>query len=326
MTTRRPTRRPTRRQRLARTAAATAALLSSAVVAVSLLGSSGAPQVLPTTHVAASLGPRPTGVSASTSLDPSMFADGSCVAFTPTHGNRHRTVFLDAGHGGPDPGGQGVTLSGTTIDEAQLTLPVVLDATALLRAQGFRVVVSRTTASSVVRMTPSDLSGSVFSLSGLHRDVAARAVCADLARASALVSVHFNVGAAASNAGTQTTYDAVRPFAAASRALATAVHNAVVAALRAVPGWHVPDDGIVTDDQVGNSLTAQGAAYGHLLLLGPAAAGFFSTPSSMPGTLTEPLFLTDPFEGSVAAGAQGQHVIAAAIARAVTAFLSPAGR
>jgi len=325
------TRRLTRRQRLARTAAVAAALLASVVVAVSLLGGTSAPLIPPTQHVSASLAAHRAsaspgaGAGAGTALDAAMFADGSCVAFAPTSGNRHLTVFLDAGHGGPDPGGQGVTLRGTTIDEAQLTLPVVLDATALLRAQGFRVVDSRTTASSVVRLRASDLAGSVFSLSGLHRDVAARAVCANLAGAKALVSVHFNVGASAANAGTQTTYDAVRPFAAASLALATAVHTAVVAALRAVPSWHVPDDGVVTDNQVGNSLTAQGAAYGHLLLLGPASAGFFATPSTMPGTLTEPLFLTDPFEGTVAAGAQGQHVIAAAIARAVTAFLVPAG-
>ena len=39
-----------------------------------------------------------------------------------------------------------------------------------------------------------------------------------------------------------------------------------------------------------------------------------------------PLFLTDPFEGSVAASAQGQHVIAAAIASALAAFLGPVGR
>jgi N-acetylmuramoyl-L-alanine amidase len=315
----------TRRQRLARTSTVAVALLLSGVVGTALLSHTAAPQTLPTQHVSASLSARPVsasaGTSAGTALDPAMFAAGSCVEFAPTRGNRHLTVFLDAGHGGPDPGGQGVTLTGASIDEAQLTLPVVLDATALLRAQGFQVVDSRTTASSVVRLSPSDLSGSVFSLSGLHREVAARAVCANLAHASALVSVHFNVGASSADAGTLTTYDAVRPFAARSRALATAVHTALVTALSTVPGWHVPDDGIVTDDQVGNSLTAQGAAYGHLLLLGPASAGFFSTPSTMPGTLTEPLFLTDPFEGSVADSARGQHVIAAAIAQAIASFL-----
>jgi N-acetylmuramoyl-L-alanine amidase len=313
-------RRLTRRQRLARSSTVLVALLLSGAAATVLFGAN-APQTMPAQHVSASL-VRPRAVStAGTPLDPAQFSPGSCMAFAPTTGNRHLTVFLDAGHGGPDPGGQGVTTSGTGIDEAQLTLPVVMDATALLRAQGLRVVVSRTTASAVVRLVGSDISGGVFTLSGLHRDVAARAICANLAHANALVSLHFNIGASAANAGTETTYDAVRPFAARNLALATILQSSIVKALHAVHGWNVPDDGVVTDDLVGNALSAQGAAYGHLLVLGPASAPFFSTPSMMPGALTEPLFLTDPFEGSVASSAQGQQVIAGAIASALVTFL-----
>jgi N-acetylmuramoyl-L-alanine amidase len=37
----------------------------------------------------------------------------------------------------------------------------------------------------------------------------------------------------------------------------------------------------------------------------------------MPGTVIEPLYLTDPFEGTIAASALGQHVIARGIASAV---------
>ena len=77
----------------------------------------------------------------------------------PTSGDRHQTVFLDAGHGGIDPGGVGTTESGRTIDEATETLPVELEAMHLLRAEGFRVVVSRTTDATVLRLGPSDVSG-----------------------------------------------------------------------------------------------------------------------------------------------------------------------
>ena len=38
--------------------------------------------------------------------------------------------------------------------------------------------------------------------------------------------------------------------------------------------------------------------------------------------LIEPLFLTDPFEASIAASARGQHVIAAGIATAVGQYFS----
>jgi N-acetylmuramoyl-L-alanine amidase len=320
-------RRLTRRQRLARTVTVTAALLCSGVVAAVVGHDTPAPADVPTAQLGAASTPTThaavKAAPAETALDPAAFAAGSCVAFVPTHGDRHLTVFLDAGHGGPDPGGQGSTLAGRAIDERSLTLPVVLDTTALLRADGFRVVDSRTTDGPVVRTIPTDLHGLLFSLSGKHRDTAARAQCADLAGASALVSVHFNIGATRSNAGTETTYDAVRPFAPRSLALANLLQADLVAGLHAVPGWNVPDDGVVTDSQMGNALSSQGAAYGHLLLLGPASAPYFTTPSVMPGALTEPLFLTDPFEGTVAASIRGQQVIAAAIAKAVTTFLAP---
>jgi N-acetylmuramoyl-L-alanine amidase len=259
---------------------------------------------------------------AGTPVDAVHFARGSCVAFAPTTGDRHLTVFLDAGHGGPDPGGQGTTSTGSRVDERQLTLPVTLDAARLLRGEGFRVVLSRTNASSVVRLGPTDLSGGLLSVTGAHRDTAARALCADLSGAAALVSVHFNVGSSPSNAGTLTTYDAVRPFAKQNLTLARMLQTDMVQALRAQPGWHVPDDGVVDDSTVGNALTAAGAAYGHLLVLGPAKAGYFSTPSTMPGALIEPLFLTDPFEGSIAVSPAGQQIMAAAIAKGVTDYLS----
>jgi N-acetylmuramoyl-L-alanine amidase len=52
------------------------------------------------------------GQGAGTEIDPAYFSPGACVAFAPTMGNRHLTVFLDAGHGGLDPGAVGITESG----------------------------------------------------------------------------------------------------------------------------------------------------------------------------------------------------------------------
>ena len=42
----------------------------------------------------------------------------------------------------------------------------------------------------------------------------------------------------------------------------------------------------------------------------------------MPGALVEPLFITDPFEGSIAASAQGQHVIADGLAKAIDQYFA----
>jgi N-acetylmuramoyl-L-alanine amidase len=260
--------------------------------------------------------------SAAVAIDPAYFSPGACVAFPPTWGNRHLTVFLDAGHGGPDPGAVGITRTGQVIYEADETLPVVLDTTAILRRAGFRVVVSRTGPTSVLRLGPGDMSGGVLTVTGSHDDVAARDVCANMAHANVLVGVYFNSGATAAKAGCITAYDTARPFAAANHRLADLVQSAVLSAMNA-QGWQIPDDGVQPDQGLGSTLTAAAHAYGHLLLLGPAKKGYFSTPSTMPGALVEPLFITDPFEGSIAASSHGQQVIAAGLASAVEQYFAP---
>jgi N-acetylmuramoyl-L-alanine amidase len=260
-------------------------------------------------------------VRAVTAVDPARFASTACMAYEPTHGDRHLTVFLDAGHGGLDPGSVGQTEAGRSIYEADETLPVELDAMALLRAKGFRVVVSRTTNSSVARLTSADVNGQLLTARGVHDDVAARAECANAAGASALVGIYFDAGAS-NNAGSVTGYDAVRPFAAKNLQLARLVQQDVLAAMNS-RGWSIPDEGVQRDDQLGSTINAAGDNYGHLLLLGPAKPGWFDTPSTMPGALIEPLFITDPFEGSIASSNTGQQVIAGGIADAIEQFLKP---
>jgi N-acetylmuramoyl-L-alanine amidase len=250
------------------------------------------------------------------------------MALAPTKGNRHETVFLDAGHGGVDPGAVGTTQAGVTIYEANETLPVEMDTASLLRADGYRVVVSRTTNSSVVKLTAADRSGTELSLQGAHDDVAARDVCANLSGAKALIGIYFDAGGSTANAGSLTTYDTARPFAAANLQLATLVQNDVLSSLNA-NGWGIPNAGVVSDVSVGSlvptsqatPLSEAAANYGHVLLLGPAMAGYFTTPSQMPGALVEPLFITDPFEGTIAASSGGQVAMAHGITQAVLQFL-----
>jgi hypothetical protein len=96
-------------------------------------------------------------------------------------------------------------------------------------------------------------------------------------------------------------------------------------------GWAIPNDGVLSDTTLGSyvgdptsgGIAGAAASYDHLLLLGPALAGYFSTPSQMPGALIEPLYVTDPFEGTIADSSHGQMVMAQGIARAVEQFLKP---
>ena len=105
----------------------------------------------------------------------------------------------------------GITSTGKTSYEADETLPVVLDTMTILRRAGFRVAVSRTGPTSVLRLRPGDVSGNLLTVAGSHDDVAARDVCANMARADVLVGVHFNLGARVDNAGCITAYDSPGP-------------------------------------------------------------------------------------------------------------------
>jgi len=255
-------------------------------------------------------------------VDPALFSPGACVAFGPTAGDRHETVFLDAGHGGIDPGAVGATQNGTQVSESTVNLPIELDTMAILRAEGYRVVVSRTANTSVTKLTRADVSGGLLTVQGAFADVAARAVCANLAKADVLVGIYMD-GGYEGQGGSLTGYDADRPFSAENLRLATLVQHDVLAAMNA-RGWQIPDGGVLPDSGLGSATSAAAQAYDHLLLLGPAQTGYFSTPSMMPGALIEPLYVTDPFEASIAVSAQGQHVIAGGIAKAVSQYFASA--
>ena len=322
MTAKRPARTPTRRTRLARSTTTLFAVVVVALVAAAVFDWGHLDERLRSAAGSGSSDGQP--------LDTAAFAPGACTAYPPTSGDRGKTVFLDAGHGGIDPGGVGENESGQPVDEADVTLPVELDAMAVLRADGYRVVVSRTGPTTVVRLGPQDVTGGLLTLQGAHDDVVARDVCANDARADVLVGIYFDAGGSAGNAGSLTAYDDARPFTAAEIRLATLLQDDVLADMNA-QGWDIPNDGVVPDTSLGSfdgnaadgGIAAEAAAYDHLLLIGPAQVRYFSTPSLMPGAVIEPLYVTDPFEGSIAASTKGQQAMAQGIAQAVEQFLSP---
>jgi N-acetylmuramoyl-L-alanine amidase len=245
-------------------------------------------------------------------------ASGACVSFTPSSGRYSKTVFIDPGHGGPDPGVVGMA-GGRRVLEKTVALSVGTRLAELLRGDGYRVVMSRTTDSSVASLSAADSVTGAMTASAVHRDLVSRTQCANAASASVLVSIHFDAFDDPSIGGAETFYDAARPFAASNRQLATDLQAAMVEDLG------VTDRGIFTDDQLGApTLTTSGSLYNHLIVLGPAAAGWVDNPSQMPGALVEPLFITNPAEAQLASEPAGQQRVAVSLQRGVNKFLSGA--
>jgi N-acetylmuramoyl-L-alanine amidase len=250
----------------------------------------------------------------------SEFSSAACVEYGPSAGNSGPVVFVDPGHGGPDPGVEGQTAGGLTVAEKDETLAVALNLMRRLSNAGYRVALSRVQDTSVVRETPALVSNGQYTLAGEHSDIEARIDCANASRASLLLSIHFNGYGDPSVGGTATIYDDARPFTPQNSRFATLVQSAV---LNAWSRNHItiPDRGVTPDSQAGTpALTTAGAAYGHLLLLGPPAPNYLAHPSAMPGALSEPLFLTDGPEASLANSALGRNLLTSAYANAINAY------
>jgi len=244
-------------------------------------------------------------------------AAGACQSFAPTGKSRDHTVFIDPGHGGPDPGVLGRTASGTQLNESVVALAVATELARQLRSDGYGVVLSRTANTSVLRFDPSEVNSGAFTATQVRRDLQARVRCANSSRAAALISIHFNGYQDATAGGTQTFYDTARPFAAQNVRLAQSLQSAMVSRL------NLTDRGLVTDDELqAPTLSDRAGSYGHLLLLGPPEPGWLDEGTSMPGALVEPLFLTAPAEAALAASPDGQRRLAAALAAGVESYLA----
>jgi N-acetylmuramoyl-L-alanine amidase len=242
--------------------------------------------------------------------------DGACMSLPPTQAGSGQTVFIDPGHGGLDPGVVG-TVSGHQVLEKDATLAVAARLSELLRADGYRVVMARTRDTSVLKLSTTDSVMGALTASAEHRDLAARAACANAAGAAALLSIHFDAFADPSVGGTGTFYDSARTFAAENRRLAATLQAAIVSALG------TSDRGVWTDEQLAApTLTSSGSSYGHLIELGPMAAGWVDNPSLMPGALVEPLFLTNATEARLASDPAGQQKIADALEAGLVKYLT----
>jgi N-acetylmuramoyl-L-alanine amidase len=256
---------------------------------------------------------------------PIQFRPDACLSFAPTAPPNAHTVFLDPGHGGPDSGAIGVVADRAVL-EKQVTLGVAMRALSPLRESGYTVVLSRTGDSTVMRLHPGDVQQGLLTPDAAQREIEARDLCANAARADVLIGLHMNGFADPSARGTEDFYSPRRPFAARSERLAGLIQRAMLLALRG-SGTAPVDRGVLPDSEAGGApLTPQTADYHHLIELGPAERPWLPYPSLMPGALAEPLFVTNPIEASFAISAHGQEVLARALVGALDTYFRGAAR
>jgi N-acetylmuramoyl-L-alanine amidase len=180
-------------------------------------------------------------------------------------------------------------------------------------------VLSRTKDTSVRSFPADELTNGTLDPTQVRQDLQARVRCANESHAVALLAIHFNGYTDQAVGGSQTIYDDVRPFSDQSQALANSLQQALLQQL------HLDDRGVITDDALdAPTLSDRAESYGHLLLLGPAEAGWLDKGTTMPGALVEPLFLTKPGEASVATSPGGQRKIAQALAAGLERYLTAA--
>lgn len=224
---------------------------------------------------------------------------------TPTATPRPRTIFVDAGHGGKDPGAVHNGPDGQPdLIEKDLDLDVAKRLGALLTSQGYAVLYSRQADAPITG------ANSTGDRDSRRAEIQARVDLANKAQADLFISVHFNGHGDKSISGTEVYYCQGRPFAAKSKALAQLTLDAMVRELAAI-GYKTINRGIHDDWSV------QYAGY-HFFALGPAAA----QSSQMPGILGEGLFVSNDAEAALLIKDGARQAMARAYASAIQTYFT----
>ncbi|MDP8909327.1 MAG: N-acetylmuramoyl-L-alanine amidase [Chloroflexota bacterium] len=268
-------------------------------------------------------------------------ATAQATRSAPVAGGERGVVCLDAGHGGWDMGFRRLSTAGAPqMDEASINLGMAWMLEDRLEAEGFTVVMTRTTGSAV-NPTYADVNGDGQTAkigtdgmitresqqAALRDELQARINICNEAEADVLISLHMNGYSDASVRGYEVLYTAERPFGQLSFDLATFVDRELNAHYTEA-GFQTEARGVKRD----TDLQVQKHAYGserHLIMTGPAVEGPLDriVPSEMPGVVIEPLFISNDADAAFLAEARNQQTIVDAYADAVLQYFEthPAG-
>jgi N-acetylmuramoyl-L-alanine amidase len=199
-------------------------------------------------------------------------------------------VGIDPGHSRVDVG-----TSGFGVGEYQHTLDVAMRLKPLLEEAGLSVNLSRTDHEPLSAMSDPD------PIERTRIEQAAR--IAAVGNVQIYVSLHFDGGGSPSIRGTETFYN--RDNAGAeSRRLAEAIQRHLLAEINGI-GYATPDRGANDDLTIGKP-------YGHLFMLR----------GGMPSVCGEPLFLTNPTEGTMMLDEETRQAVAYGYAGGIVEYFA----
>jgi|SRR5579884_1123011 len=227
-------------------------------------------------------------------------------------------ICLDPGHGGEDLGTvHAADGKVPTLYEKALTLEFAQDLAGRLRADGFRVVLTRT-GDTQVNARDLDVNGDgVVGQNGVSDeldDLQARINVCNAAHAALLISMHFDGSDQTALRGHEVWFTQDRAFGDQNQRFAELLNSEFNEQMGAA-GYTGPDRGAhndsTDDDRQGR--------FPHMVITGPAVPGYV-TPSEMPGVIGEPLFITNDADAAFVLSRAGHDAIVTAYERAVLGF------
>ncbi len=236
-------------------------------------------------------------------------------------------VCIDAGHGGWDTGRvRQANSRAPAILEKELNLGMAWMLKERLEGRGIGVVMTR----------PSGLAVNVFNedvngdgetrqdseQAGDRDELQARIDICNEAEADILLSMHLNGFDDPSARGYEVLYTPApyREFGERNLDLATYLYREIGAAYNEI-GFETQPRGVKPDTELEVEMHAYGSE-DHLIMTGPGvqAADYTITPSTMPGAVVEPVFITNDDDAAFIALPENQELLVEAYARGIVTY------
>ena len=240
-----------------------------------------------------------------------------------------RTVVLDPGHAGDEPGA-----SAYGVIERESNLDMAQRVRTILEARGAHVVLTRNS-----EARPRDVPPEATGVTATFIDLQSRVAIANAARADVFVSIHSNSYPDSSVRGGDAWYTSLRPFAADSKRLATLCIEDVNTALQAkgypirareamddaqfvdAAGRGTPMFALGPERDVSRAELVERGVNPAVVGMHPDAPSWRTSATQMPGTLLELLYISNPDDAALLKDEPTRYAIARGIADGIARFL-----